>query len=363
MPAADAQDDGRPRQSTVSIRVVRALVTALEQRGVPRAVFLHAAQLRPEQLASSEARVTRAEVYRLCELAIDMTADPALGLHWAEKPTGCAFNPISDLIAHAATLRHGLEALCQFHPLLSDDDSFRLSEGADKVTLRCLHLSGAPQRMQRFLSEMFVVGLFQLLRSFNIQARLERASFEYAAPSYHGEYTRVFDGAERFEQPVTGIVFDRGLMDTASPHKDQDIHDALRAIAERQMLRMQRASFALRVRELLRQKRSAGKIDMTSVARSLGLSVRSLRRRLVAEGVSYTSVANDALAMVAKHYLVDERCSIQETAYEMGFSDPSAFHRAFKTWTGTTPDAFRSSRSGRVSASAKGPAEGRLPLR
>jgi len=77
MPAAGAQDHARARHSTVSIRVVRGLVAAMELHGVPRAVFLESAQLCPEQLASAEARFTRAEVYRLCELAIDMTADPA----------------------------------------------------------------------------------------------------------------------------------------------------------------------------------------------------------------------------------------------------------------------------------------------
>lgn len=346
LPTPGAPDRGRARQSTVSIRVVRGLVDALEQRGVPRAVFLHSAKLCPEQLASVEARVTRAEVFRLCELGIDLTGDPALGLHWAEKPSGSVFNPLSDLIAHSATLRHGLDALCRFHPLLSDETSFVLSEDADHVTLRCLHLNAPPPRIQRFVSEMRLVGLLRLLRSFNIEARLEWASFEYAAPSYRDEYTRVFEGVERFEQPLTGIVFDRALMATASPHEDQEMYDGLRAIAERQMSQMQQASFALRVRELLLQQRCAAQMDMTSVARSLGLSVRSLRRRLVAEGVSYASVANDALAMVAKQCLVDERCSIQETAYEMGFSDPSAFHRAFKSWTGTTPDAFRNSRLG-----------------
>ena len=130
------------------------------------------------------------------------------------------------------------------------------------------------------------------------------------------------------------------------------MYEALRAIAERHMLRTQRASFALRVRELLARQRSTGRVEMTTVARALGLSVRSLRRRLVAEGLSYTDVANDALAMAAKTYLVNEQYSIQETAREMGFSDAKAFHRAFKSWTGMTPDAFRNSRSGRASTNA-----------
>lgn len=83
---------------------------------------------------------------------------------------------------------------------------------------------------------------------------------------------------------------------------------------------------------------------MEVVACALELSMRSLRRRLAAEGKSYNAVEKDALAIVARRLLRDEQRSIQEAAYEMGFSDTTAFHRAFKRWTGTTPSAFQESR-------------------
>jgi AraC-like DNA-binding protein len=129
-------------------------------------------------------------------------------------------------------------------------------------------------------------------------------------------------------------------MDTVSPYQDDDTHEALRTIAERHMSSSHKASVALRVREHLLQQRSGHRTEMSIVARALGLSVRSLRRRLADEGKSYSAVATDAFVMVAKHFLVDGQRSIQETAYEMGFSHCGAFHRAFKTWTGTTPRAF-----------------------
>lgn len=102
-------------------------------------------------------------------------------------------------------------------------------------------------------------------------------------------------------------------------------------------------TYAERVRQLLIDNGAQPRIDMNAVARALGLSARSLRRRLVDEGVSYNSIAEGALATLAKQLLTDEARSIQETAYTMGFSDPSAFYRAFKRWTGTTPKTFRTS--------------------
>ena len=73
----------------------------------------------------------------------------------------------------------------------------------------------------------------------------------------------------------------------------------------------------------------------------LYLSARSLRRRLAAEGTCYEVVATEALITRAHRLLSVEERTIEETAYALGYSEPSAFHRAFKRWTGTTPRSWR----------------------
>lgn len=330
------------RESKLSMRVVRALVEAAEQSGVPPAEFLRAAGFDEAQLNSDDATVSRADVYRLCELAVDLSHDPAFGIHWGERLGGNTFNPISHLVAHAATLRQGFQSLLQFHKLLSHSPSFEILERDDLVTLRCFRLAGESPTMQRLTAEMQALGFLRTLRLFDPHARAQRVCFEYEAPSYHREYSRVFEHTERFHQPFTGFVFDRELMDRVSPHRDADVHDALRGIAERRVMRLtQREPLALRVRDLLVQQGVPHRVEMDSVAKMLGLSARSLRRRLVAEGASYNAIVNDALAIVAKQYLRNRQLTIQETAYEMGFADTSTFHRAFKRWTGMTPNAFR----------------------
>ena len=324
--------------------VVRALVDAVETAGVSQAQFLRAAHISREQLEALDARVTRADVYRLCELAIDLTGDPALGLHWSDRLNVNSFHLVSDLVSHARTLRQAFESLQHFHPLLVDHATFQLQERGNKVMVMTALAPGESPRIQRFLAEMKMVGFFRLLRMFNPHARPDRASFAYPAPSYRADYRRILEGTECFDQRVTALEFDRALMGSVSPHSDEDVHNALRSIAERRILRLtQRTPFALRVRDLMVQCPPGERLEMKNIARSLGLSVRSLRRRLSAEGQTYNAVANDALAIVAKDLVRQPRRTIQETAFEMGFSDASAFNRAFKRWTGTTPRAFRES--------------------
>lgn len=328
--------------STISIGVVRGLVEAVEQAGVARADFLRAAQLDLEGFDAPEARLPRSEVYRLCEVALDITGDPALGLHWAARLTERMFVPISHIISHCSSLRQGFELLAQFFRLLSDEVAYRIVEVDDKVAVHCLRVDGESLRLQRFVAEMMLGGFYRLVRSFNIHAQPERVSFEHPAPAYLAEYTRIFKGAECFDQPFTGLVFDRALLDAPSPQKDDDVREALQALAERRLLRITHSTpYALRVREHLVREGFPHRTDMESVARSLDISVRSLRRRLADEGKSYNEVLSEALALVAKHHLQDPRRTIQEVAFDMGFSDPSTFHRAFKRWTGTTPSAYR----------------------
>jgi AraC-like DNA-binding protein len=196
---------------------------------------------------------------------------------------------------------------------------------------------------------MTMVGFFHIFRDFAGKDQPQRVNFAYAAPAYSREYARVFEQLERFDQPFTGIQVDRGLLKAASPHKDEDIHDALRTVVERRMPRLpQQGPCALRVRELLIQRGWPDRLDMEIVARTLGYSVRSLRRRLAEEGKSYRAVENDAFAIVAKQRLRDEQRTIQEAAYELGFSDTTTFHRAFKRSTGTTPMKYREQQRGKA---------------
>lgn len=342
MALSTAQLSVAPREFTLSGRIVQGLLELVETEGVPRSTLLRTAQISAEQLELSDFRLPCSEVFRLCELALDHTGDPALGLHWADKLSGDTFNPVSHMLAHSATLRQAFDSLNLCRRLLTDKASYEIIESDDVVTVRCVPLAGASLRVRRFATEMLLSSLVRLIRSFNVKARPRRVSFSYSAPEYQDEYARVFRGTERFDQPFSGLEFDRSLMDAVSPHKDEDVHSALRTIAEQRVLRLtHRLPYAVRVRDYLVKQAPGARANMETVARSLGMSVRSLRRRMDAEGKTFNEVVNDAQAIVAKNLLGNTQQTIQEIAYELGFADASSFHRAFKRWTGTTPLSYR----------------------
>ncbi|HEX6244118.1 MAG TPA: AraC family transcriptional regulator ligand-binding domain-containing protein, partial [Polyangiales bacterium] len=149
-------------EPTATIRIVRALSEMVALAGVAQERFLRAAGLREEQLDDLNARLRYGEIARICELAMELTGDPALGLHWAETHGSHAFIPVAHLILHAATLRQGLASLAQFERLLSDEPNSRLIERDECVTLRCVPaLDAASPAMRRFAADMMVASFLR----------------------------------------------------------------------------------------------------------------------------------------------------------------------------------------------------------
>jgi AraC-like DNA-binding protein len=83
-----------------------------------------------------------------------------------------------------------------------------------------------------------------------------------------------------------------------------------------------------------------------TVAAALGTSVRSLQRRLRDQGFSYVTLLNETRRQLGTAYLLDERYSVTEIAFQLGFDDASAFARAFRRWTGLSPSEYRARAAG-----------------
>lgn len=326
----------------MSTFIVRALVEVVERSGVTRATLMAAAQLDVARLDDILGGFAFPEFVALEERALDLTGDDGLGLRLAEQSTEAAFDIVAHLATHAPTLRDAIGLCVQFQRLLMEGTALTVSERGDSASVRC-EFPRSNLRGDRLLAEFVMGGFTRMIRTFTgHDARLRAVSFEHPRPPHARAYARAFGGAERFSQPFTGLEFDRALLDRRQLHHHPELYSILHSNAETKLEQMARGErFVDRVRQYLLSVPPKRLPDMASVARDLGLSPRSLRRRLADDGMSYKALVQSVLAIRATQLLSDPNRTIQETAAEMGFSDPSAFQRAFKRWKGMTPGQFK----------------------
>jgi AraC-like DNA-binding protein len=322
--------------------MVRALIEVVERAGVPRLEFLKAVGLSEERLSNGDERCSLQEFDVIQRAALDMTEDETLGFRLAEHASQAAFAVVGNLVSLAPTLRDALELVSQFGGLLFGETHERIEECIDLARIRHDFPRSSP-RVDRMHTEFSVTGLYRMVATFaGPGARISGAYFEHAAPAHHAEYRRIFEGAERFNQSFTGIEFPRKLLDVRQLHHDPRLFALLHAEARRSIDTVERRpTHTERLKRYLSSRPACRIPNMVVVARELGMSVRSLRRRLAEEGVSYRALVQATLEEAAIQALQTPGRSVQEAAVATGFSDSTAFHRAFKQWTGVTPTQFQ----------------------
>jgi AraC-like DNA-binding protein len=327
---------------SISGVMVRVLVDAVERARVPRDALLRAAGIDAARLAEADARFDRHAFAALQTCAMDLTRDDALGLHVLDRVHDGAFDLVSQLVVLAPSLREALALCQQFQPLLVDDSFLTLLETRTTATVQC-HLARTSERADRMLAELALAGLTRMVRVFGGRdASPQAVTCEHPRPEHHHEYTRIFGDTVRFDQPATTVVFDRAVLDRTQLHQHPEVYGLLRTQAQVALDRVTTdVGLADQVKRYLLARPPAKLPALSTAARDLGLSPRSLRRRLADEGTSYRAVVQDVLESAAGLLLRNPKQTIQETAHALGFENVGAFHRAFKRWTGLTPMQYR----------------------
>jgi AraC-like DNA-binding protein len=326
----------------VSLVMVQALVDAVGEVGISREVLASASQLPLSVFGAPDGYVDEGDFARLSEHAVRITGDEAFGLHWAERALVAPFHLVGHLTAVAATFGDAVKTISRLLPLVVVGAEAELQVLGHSAVLE-YRFDGASARTRHPREEFVLAASTRLLR-FLAGPKGVPASvhFSYPRPAHHSEYTRVFGGAERFEQTFIGLVFDRLLLDARSPYHDADIEADLRARAEARLSDLEGTqSYAARVRATLGDHPLTERVEMSEVASRLGISARSLRRHLATEEKSFPELRREALAARATALLRSPGRAIEEVAREMGFVAPAAFRRAFRRWTGMTVKTFR----------------------
>lgn len=334
---------------SVSVVLVRGILGEVRRRGGAADELLRAADLDPARLSDIRETISLAQAERLVQAAVALTNEPALGLYVGAHSPERMLQLLGHLILAQRTLRDAFAALKRYSSLIFEGPSWALDEQGDRAVLIFQPALSACMPT-RFLIESTLVAAARLSARFTASGEgLREVYLEYAAPSYEERYAEVFGCPVSFARPRNGLVFARAALDVAQLHADETVRAVFSEATERMLEARTRESTVERVRMLLRWESDLANVDIDRIARHVGITPRAVRRRLGAEGMPLSTLVDEARCRVACRELRRSDTTIKETAELLGFSEPSAFHRAFKRWTGRTPAEYSRSPADRES--------------
>ena len=297
--------------------------------------------LDPALIDDPDARLPHPLVRAFWREAIRETGDEAIGLHVAERVQPAVFDALGYVFRFSRTLGDGLARLARYHRFVDDVLTLAMETTRDQVRLR---LEGV-DHMTRPTAEFLLGSLTRAARVETARPHLDPVAVEFAfdKPRDISDHRRFFRSPLRFGRRRSGLVLAREALDLPFQNAEPELREVLERRVRDVIARLPPVeSVATRTRFRLGQELDGGHPTAASVGRQLGMSPRSLHRRLRQEGTTLRQVLNGLRRDLAERYL-RQGVSINETAFLLGYSEASAFHRAFRGWTGLTPAAARRS--------------------
>jgi AraC-like DNA-binding protein len=323
-----------------SLNAILPLLETLENEGFDLGAILDRVRIPRSARENPQVRLPQARFEALWRAAAEVTRDPALALRVSTRVKPSTLGIIGYLASASESPRNAFELVRGLTPLLWENFECDLESDDEYAFIRCRSASGA--RPSRFTTE-YSIGLTITMSRAIGPARSNplEARFSYAAPDYADEYERILGLPIRFDAGEDGVLFPVSTMTRSNPSADAALRRLLQQYASDQLARIPAVSqLSERTRAAIRSMLPLGRFGAADVAAHLKLSDRTLRRRLKDEGTSYQAVLDEVRAELARRYLANERRGIDETAALLGFSDASAFTKAFRRWTGRTPADF-----------------------
>lgn len=285
----------------------------------------------------------RFPVERWCRhLAIAAGAldDPDLGLHLGQTITPRHFGVMGYVLLACGTLGAALQRLYRYQRLVYDVSRLRLIPAQGHLTLEWGTEHGRPGRLA---DETAITALVQFAREVTgVAARLPRVDFVNEPPASLATFRHYFGGEVRFEQDATRVCLPLTLLGQPLRRPDASLLELLEAQAASLLAELPQAGdLEQSVRRAVAASAREGEVSLERVASSLHHSPRTLHRRLEALGLNFRGLRDDTRRRLAEQHLADPGVSIAEVAQLLGYSEQSAFTRAFRRWTGASPLQFR----------------------
>lgn len=294
----------------------------------------------PSCLYAPDQRIPEPWLASVFEASAKSPDSQAIGLLVAEIWRLSDFGPVSLLLQHQPTLRHALGEMERYRHLLSDTVALTVEESAGTAIVRVHLVTGRPTP-GRQATELSVGVTLCLMRCIlGASWRPRSVHFSHAAPASHRIHNRLFGPNVEFDCEFDGMVLERGDLDRPNPRADVTLARYAKELLDLQP-RASQGSITANARRVIHLLLPRGRTAIEQVGEKMGLSSRTLQRRLEQDGADFSSLLSEVRRELAIRYLGDQRYPVSQVATLLGFSEVSAFSRWFSAQFGKPPTRWR----------------------
>lgn len=328
---------------SISIHFARTVIAAAKRQGLDHEQLLQDAGLNEQLINTPGLRITPEQLSRLTQGLWRMADDEfmCMGSHRSRHGV---FTLIAKQVLHCRSLKSVYHNVCRFYDLVGEAVSLEFNVEGDTATLR-LELTD-PDRDPDYTLREFLLLLLHRFPSWLIgqQIPLHCVTLDFPAPVHSNEHRLMFPCRTEYGQPVNSLVFGIELLNEPVVQTSSTLSAYLRTLPLDWFKRQAYYSvYTRRVVDYLERSTDLANTDIQMVAEELHMTSRTLRRKLTAEGTGFQGLKDEVRRDTAIHLLSQPSLPISQISRRLGFSEPSAFARAFKHWTGVSPGVYRGS--------------------
>jgi AraC-like DNA-binding protein len=292
-------------------------------------------------LNDPDARFPTEKISVLWQLAVTRSGNPAIGLACSSVAKPAVFDVVAYAMMSSPNLLGILDRAVRYVGILSDAATLTVTDNYEGHRL-ILELFGGEHPVPRQRFEFDLMTLLSFCRWVtNRDLRPLALELRFPPPADIQPYQDAFECPLHFNAPVNALLFARTDVTLPLPTAHPLLAKVHERVANEHLQRLDHAPMCLRARDVIIRSLPDGEPRRATIASVLGMSERTLQRRLAAEGTSFQQLLDDTRRELAQQYLSQRDVSLADPAYLLGFGDQSSFFRASKRWFGSSPGHFR----------------------
>jgi AraC-like DNA-binding protein len=328
------------RENLVSIRLTWPFARLSGGGGSRALALLQQVGIEPVEFANPDTRIPHRTAIELLEVGIANRQDPTIGLQAGSLAEPCDLDVLEYAARSRPTLGDALSCIARYYRLMHAAAEFLLIEEGERVVYRYRVTDGVHQPPA---ANDFVLGsTLSFVRRNTPGVDALEVHFAHPEPAYVEAYRQYFSCPVSFGGGMNEIVFHRDTLAAPMARSDATVSEAYEQHARRLLERLPAVEgVAGRVRRIVIEQLRGGEVTMELMAGRMAMSVPTLRRRLDQEGTTFSDIVDEIRKELAERYLREPTMAVSEVAFLLGFSSESAFHRAFRRWTGIAPSEYR----------------------